>query len=80
MELADFFSSLSNLQYLVYNASYIIHHIYVLSCDVLAEDLGTGHCHIQGVGWLGDQLDPTDIVSNHTEATEFILLSWKVFG
>ena len=50
-------------------------HIYVLSCDVFAEDLGTGHCHIQGVGWLGDQMDPTDIVSNLTEATGYILLS-----
>ena len=32
------------------------------------EDLGTGHCHIQGVGWRGDLLDQGDILGNITEA------------
>ena len=31
------------------------------------EDLGTGHCHNQGVGWRGDLLDQRDLLGNITE-------------
>ena len=28
----------------------------------VVEDLGTGYCHSHGLGWLGDSVEPADIL------------------
>ena len=48
---------------------------------MITEDLGTGHCHSEGVGWRGEEVEQRDLLGNITEGdnrTVSLDIYWSV--